>query len=401
MPDTLKVYRMEGPEGHLDTDLDTRLDMGFDPGRPLAEPEPPLSLDLPLGPNTSGAAEAASVPKDFGLEKEHPLFPLPFSVYLDGVSWAGKSISVTRMIVTPEGGDRLMLGTRHMACVYLRYPNFGISLDAEVEVVEAGPDGEAALQFTDPMGDHLPQLRYLINSYIAGDVVSLNGMLSYTGPTKSKLPVPVPTKAEGRKERFKSISVLTLSAVIAMVAAVVVFSRYTTGHEMHPVFVDRAGQQLRATVGGQIGFVNPEARQGDIVFSVNSNSGDVLNFQMPCDCEIAMQPGIAAGSTVLPADLVATVYQGDAPIDVNTMISVSGLSRAMRGDHLWLDFPGGRSVEVQAVPSAATRAATMSGDVFLPVTLQPVEEASLSPEDTGTSARLRITPNLSDRFGIN
>ena len=370
---------------------------------PTAQPTPAAQA-APAAPAAQAAPAvqpAPALPADFGLEKEHPLLAIPFSVVIDGHSYAGEAISVTQMVLRAEDGARLGTGGRHLASVLMRYSGFGLTLEPEVTVLQEAPDGQVVVQFTDPTGDHLPQLRYVINSYIAGDVVSMNGMLAYTGPTAPKQAKPAPTPAQGRRERIRSISVLGLSAVIALAAAVIVFNRYTTGQEMHPVFIDRAGQQMKATVGGQIGFVNPAAGQGEVVFSVNANTGDVLNFQMPCDCEIDMQPGVTAGTTVLPADLIATVYQPEAGPTMNTMMSVKGLSRTMNGDALWLDFAGGRSVQVEAVPTAATRAATLAGDMFLPVTLRATDPSALSDADIGQTARLRITPNLLHRIGIN
>ena len=51
--------------------------------------------------------------------------------------------------------------------------------------------------------------------------------------------------------------------------------------------------------------------------------------------------------------------------------------------------------------TAATRAATLAGDLFLPVNLRAVEDGALTAADIGTPARLRITPNLLNRIGIN
>ncbi|MEM8730015.1 MAG: hypothetical protein AAGF79_08855 [Pseudomonadota bacterium] len=411
-PDPIEVAWMDPDPGDAPDDAPFHMDI---PAETLSEPAgaerarhglhrqdqapafEPEQRAAPVGTATSGGA----VPSDFVIEKEHPVFPIPFSVSIQGQRFEGESLSVTQMILKPDAAVALETGARHLATIHVRYENFAISLEAEVIVLTSALGKAVTLQFEDPTGDHLPQLRYLINSYIAGDVVSLNGMLSYTGPNKPKTPKAAATPEQGRKERIRSISVLALSAVVALVAIVVVFTRYTTGHEMHPVFVDRAGQQLRATVGGQLAFLNPEATQGEVLFAVNSNSGDVLNFQMPCDCAVDFQPGMVAGSTVLPTDVIATVYTGDAGPRVNTMISVAGLSRAMRGDQLWLDFNNGRSVEVEAMPSAATRAATLAGDMFLPVTLRATDPATLSTADIGSSARLRITPDLLDRFGIN
>lgn len=383
---------MDAPQAQFQTEHTQQPEQNH---QPFVKPKPMFRTV------SDNSERGPSVPPDFGIEKEHPLFPIPFSVYIDGQSYAGESLSVTQMIVRAEGSVTLAPGTSHVGCVYLRYSNFGISIEPEITVLQARPDGQIVLQFADPTGDHLPQLRYLINSYIAGDVVSLNGMLSYTGPTAPKAPKPEKTAQETKAERIRSIGVLVASVLVALIAVAVVFTRYTTGHEMHPVFVDRDGQQMRATVGGQIGFLNPQAGPGEVAFAVNANSGDVLNFLMPCECDIAWQSGMALGSTVLPSDLVATVYSDQDGITINTMMSVQGLSRAMRGDRLWLDFADGRSVQVTAEPSAATRAATLAGDMFLPVALQPVDPAALGADDLGQSARLRISLNLLDRFGFN
>ncbi len=34
------------------------------------------------------------------------------------------------------------------------------------------------LDFLEPTGEHLPTLRYLLNSYIAGDITSVDGIIS-------------------------------------------------------------------------------------------------------------------------------------------------------------------------------------------------------------------------------
>ncbi len=39
---------------------------------------------------------------------------------------------------------------------------------------------------------------------------------------------------------------------------------------------------MKATTAGQISFLNPNAKKGEVAFSINANTGDVLNFQLPC-----------------------------------------------------------------------------------------------------------------------
>ena len=45
---------------------------------------------------------------------------------------------------------------------------------------------------------------------------------------------------------------------------------------MHPVLIERVGQDMQATTAGQISYLNPDATKGEVLFSVNANSGDIL-----------------------------------------------------------------------------------------------------------------------------
>ena len=350
-----------------------------------------------MGAPRATAEAPSAVPTDFPYEKEHPLLKIPFTVHMDGRRFEGETLSVTHMILRSDGEGPLGRGHRTMAWLYVAFDSFGIALQPDVIVLDDNPDGSMVLQFASPTGPHLPQLRYILNSYIAGDVVSVDGMLSYTGPDAPK--APKANTPDDKKQRKRSIGMLVLSSLMVVAAAGLVYKRYTTGTEMHPVFVERAGAQMRATVAGQIGYLNADAGNGEVVYAINATTGDVLNFQMPCDCEVALAPGIAQGTTVLPEDVVLTAFSPDAGLRVETLMSVQGLNRAMRGDNVSLALNDGRTVPVMVIPGEATHAATIRGEVFVPVTLQP-KAGGLTHADLGKSAQLRITPNLAARLGL-
>ncbi len=136
-------------------------------------------------------------------------------------------------------------------------------------------------------------------------------------------------------------------------------------------------------------YLNPAAKAGEVVFSINSNTGDVLNFQLPCDCQVLVTEGIAEGTTVLPIDVILTFFDSNVAVRVDTLMSVEGLARAMDGDRAYLDVNDGRSIPVTVVPNSATTAASERGDLFLPVMLV-AEPGALTPDDIGKSARLRL-----------
>lgn len=332
------------------------------------------------------------LPADFGYDDEHPLLDVPFSLSVNGQRYSGETISLMQMHATCDEGAKLGKGSHHVAILHFAFESFSVTLHPEITVLSEAEDGASVFQFTNPTGHHLPQLRYILNSYIAGDFVSIDGMVSYTGPTEPKKP-----KAEAGKQsimdRVRSIGVAALSGLLIVTAAYVLFTRYTTAHEMHPVFVERAGQLMRATAPGQISYLNPEAAKGEVLFSINANTGDVLNFMMPCDCEAIVSQGISEGATVLQTDLILTIFVNTSEVRAQTLMSIEGLNRAMAGDVVTMDLNDGRKVRVTVIASEATTAASMRGDLFVPVQLVP-EEGALTSEDIGKSARLRLSKNL-------
>jgi hypothetical protein len=370
----------------------------FDTEPPRSEaprPERPLG-DAQSAPHGSSAPEGQEIPIDFGFDKEHPLLRIPFTLEIGGARFEGEAASITQLVLR-TGPQALPEGVRGEAVMHVPFKGFSVLLRPDVIAGPPRADGTQHVHFLDPAGAHVAQLRYVLNSYIAGDVTSLGGLLSHTGSTTPAKPTPAAASG-GRRRR--SWAVIALSAVMALAAAAAVFTRYTTGHEMHPVFLDQAGQQMRATVAGQIAYLDPEAGPGEVLFTIGSNAGDMLNFQMPCDCEITLQPGMAEGTTVLPADRIATLVAPGAPLRIEAMMSVEGLSRALGGDAVWLDIDDGRSVRAEVVPGDATRAATLGGDSFVPVVLRP-QAGALGPEDAGRTARLRLTPDLPALLGLD
>ncbi|MEM9972057.1 MAG: hypothetical protein AAF762_13305, partial [Pseudomonadota bacterium] len=190
-------------------------------------------------------------------------------------------------------------------------------------------------------------------------------------------------------ERVRSLFVAFLSAMLAFAAIYAFYVRFTTGYEMHPVLIERAGQPMQATTAGQIAYLDTGAGAGEVLFSINANSGDILNFRMPCDCDVVLSQGIREGVTVLPTDVIASIQTAGAGLEVETLMSVEGFSRAMRGDRVFLDMTDGRSIPVQILAKNTSNAAAISGEVFIPVRLM-ADDGVLSDADIGKFGQLRL-----------
>ncbi len=326
----------------------------------------------------------------FLFENEHPTVSLPFSLYAYGQKFEGNGLSMTHIEVSAKDEVFLISSTQHAVRIQFEFQNFSVSIYPEVFVV-GERDGKIQLKFADPAGDHVAQLRFVLNSFIAGDFVTLGSVMNYSGPTKPKeKKAPVEEKWT---DRYRSIGVFLLSAMLALWAGYALYVRFTTAYEMLPVLVDRAGQSMQATTAGQVAYLNPEAGKGEILFSVNANSGDVLNFQMPCDCEVVVNQNIREGSTVLPTDVILTISLNNFDLRIETLMSVEGVARAMSGDKVYLDMVDGRSIPVQVIAGKAANTAALSGELLVPVHLVAPEQA-LSENDIGEFARLRLTKSF-------
>lgn len=342
--------------------------------------------------------QTPQIPAGFGLENEHPMLTMPFTVRFGNQILDGQRISVTQLEVSGYQGEP-PVGARNICVIRFPFQDFSITLNAEL-VVQQGANGDiAVLMFTDPTGPHLAQLRYIINSFIAGDVVTLKGMMAYTGPTQPKAPKAAAAENPMRA-RIRSIGIALASLVIAFLAASVVFGRYTTAYELHPVFIDRAGQAMQATVAGQLTYLDADAAVGEVAYTVAAVTGDVLSFQMPSEGEVQIASEIYEGATVLPEDLILTIFDDSDSLRLRTLISIEGLTRALQGDPAIIELNDGREFAVEVQVRDTTRSAAMKGDLFVPVDLAVRGGEGLTSSDINKSARLRLSKTLGGLFGF-
>ena len=343
------------------------------------------------GTGQTGSSQPGTMPQDFVFDAEHPVLPVPFKAQLGEHRLDGVELSVAAAYVAIEGRlDPAWKGYKQVVMLQFDFQGFSVTLYPEIVVAGSRRDGEMTLQFMDPAGAHLPQLRYIINSYLAGDFVSLGGMLSYSGPTQAKAAASGGGDNTATKYRVRSAAVAFLSLCLIVATGNLLLSRVTQSYEPRPVFVERSGKDMKATTAGQVAYLNPAAKAGEVVFSINANSGDVLNFQLPCDCEVTVTEGVFEGATVLPIDSILSFFDTSMAVRVQTQMSIEGLAKAMGGEQAYLDINDGRSVPVRVVLSSATNAAALRGDPFVPVNLVPLDGA-LTQDDIGKSARLRLS----------
>lgn len=303
---------------------------------------------------------------------DHPMIDMPFHVEIDGRQYRGRGISLVRAgvagLMDPQSD-----GAERFALVVFRFQGFTVALtiEARMQAVDAAK-GTAMLTFLDPLGDHLPQLRHLMNAYIAGDLVTLGNALSL-GAASGVAGSPKALQARGLRPVLRRVAgtaaIVGLTALLLTLVAEKVFQRVFTVTLATPAIAGFAGRTLAATATGQIDFLNAAAAPGEVAFAIRANSGQTLSVLMPCACRVETL-GVEAGATVFAGDPILRLSAPDAALEVTGALPPDRAYDLARADHLDLRFADGTVVAARLAPGGL--AASTSADL-LPYRLIPVE----------------------------
>ncbi len=331
---------------------------------------------------------AQSIPDGFVFEDEHPQLKLPFTAAIGDRKLEGESLSITKAIVSgllpPFDGEQ-----EELVSLRFDFDGFSINMFIEAFVTQSGEsdDPRVTLRFADPTGEHLAALRYILNSFIAGHVVNMGQLLGFTGPTVVRSqPKPLETPTSRRiMNGLRAGAVFVAGVTLVYAATTVVYNRVAFLYEANPVVLSVEGPSLRATSAGQITFINTEAGQGDVAYSILSTSGDLLSTQMPCDCQIVLAEGMTTGATVLAGDPVLQLANEGAGFVGEATVSDEGMARIIAGDTAELEMASG-----QIVPVSLTFKQTAAlGGIGVPAKVVVSEEFE-SATQSGDVGRLRF-----------
>lgn len=337
-------------------------------------PSPKRGIDLPLAGPT-----------------DHPVIAIPFHVEINGRQYIGRGVSLVRAEISGLI-DPQMLGQQRIAWFVFRFQGFTVGLPVEVRIQDIETaKGTAALEFLDPMGEHLPQLRHLVNAFIAGDLVTLGNVLAARPPVTAK---PRGPQDNGRHlRRFGgTLVLLVLTAALVALVATKVFDRVFTYRLAAPVAAGFDGRTLAATATGQIEFLDPEAKSGEVAYAIRANTGQTLSVVQPCDCRVEVL-GVEVGSTVFAGDPVLRVSERDAAIVLAGSIRPEEMLELARASSFDITFADGRHVAARLDPEGLGPAAFGEPVPFRLLPVQP-----LAADRAGQLAEVTLRRPVPDFF---
>lgn len=316
---------------------------------------------------------------------DHPIVDLPFVAIIDGRQFRGRGLSLVAAYVAGLM-DPAALNAVRIARLMFQFDGFGVTLDAEVDVREgADGSGEIELIFIRPAGPHLPQLRHILNSFIAGDLVSVGRAISVADNAEPKGPkaadVPQHRRLVGRV--LGGLGVGLLSLALVGVSGTLVYQRMFVSLVPTLGTVVSTAEVLRATSTGQILFQDLSATRGEVAVAIQATSGDVQSLVMPCDCVIE-SVGLREGSTVLIGEpLLRLVSDSDKRL-VSIDMPSAMLFDLARADRVKLTFPDGATAIANVQPDFTVG----TGNPPSPILLRT--DAGLAPDRMGQPVEVRI-----------
>jgi hypothetical protein len=296
-------------------------------------------------------ADDGDTPPALRSGNEHPLIDIPFTAIVDGRSYRGEALSLVEAHVSGLP-DPALRNRERLVQLSFQFQGFNVALNL-VAWIERLSERTLVLSFTEPTGEHLPQLRYLINEYLAGDLTSLGSVIragTLGGPAGGKAGTPRRSVAAGLRSLVGSLAALGLTLALLGTAAVLVERRLLVSDLESPGQVIRAGETLRAIADGQVVYLEPSAREGEVAFAIASTRGETLSVGMPCDCDVRAL-SVAEGSTVLAGEPILRLSEPGAPTLIEARVTASEL----------FDLQRAGSIEV-LLADGTTHAATLSAE---------------------------------------
>ena len=328
---------------------------------------------------------------------DHPMMDVPFMVGIDGRQYRGMRLSLAMAEIGGLMDPSLENATRLMRLVF-PFHGFSVTLGVLGLIKHVDRDkGLASVTFVDPGGEHLPQMRHILNSYIAGDLVALGGVIG----VGSTLPSPAKRAANAAAARKLTLPRIFGTAGMALAtvlllggASMLAYSRIFTQPIATPGRAMQDGMTLGAIAAGQLDYVNLEASEGEVAFSIRTITGDLLSIAMPCTCTATLQ-GTAVGATVQSGDAVLTVSAPDAPLVVTTQVTSDELLQLAFADHVNIRFADGKTIRARAETQGLRG---QSGDALVPVRLIP--ETTLPISRAGQLGAVTIIRPLPFGLGL-
>ncbi|MFO1072924.1 MAG: alginate biosynthesis protein Alg44 [Geminicoccaceae bacterium] len=289
-----------------------------------------------------------TVIQDAEIHRQHVRLRVPIVVEIDGVrhtvdDWSVNGFGVNAGLRGRQPGDRFP------AVLVLPFEDFELRMQIECALVYALPDqSRFGCQFAGLSAGQLALFRFIVESYLAGEVVAGADLFAVIGReaagearVRQLRELAAQETGRGRRiQRALGFLLLALAGVgLGLLVAASVYERYFVVSTRRAV-IEAPLYSLRASIAGTLeAGQNALVHPGEPVASLRPPTGAAVPLPSPCECvvdEWVVQPG----GQVRPGEVVAVLVAADRPLVARAELPLAQARRLRVGQAAEIEVPG-------------------------------------------------------------
>lgn len=283
-------------------------------------------------------------------QRQHARYKLPLKCVIEQhryatIDWSVAGVGVaTGPTVFPVG---------KIVPIQLQFPfegfDFSLNMKAEVRYSESSI-GRTGLKFVEISESNVRILRYVLDSYLAGEILTVNELLDFAGRPISIKPRAQAAPASEQSLAQRSTTLLRQSARIAaallVTAGIVALLANSIYQKLWTFEATRAVVRIDSTPvfspgnGRVTHLMTGPVKVGERILTVLTDSGQSMSVVASCDC-IAEGVGVGAklDMSVRTGDQMLSLRASDATPHVVAMIDEKYLVDLYKGTRVTIDLP--------------------------------------------------------------
>ncbi len=285
------------------------------------------------------------------VHRQHVRLKIPIQVEIDGIrhqvdDWSVGGFAVESVLTSRKPDERFWVR------LIFPFEEFELSMRREARMVYVDQGhGRFGCDFLTVSERHAEVLRYLVDAYLAGELVSAGDLLQARGPGNaaqvrieaapdgSTDEAPWPASRRYRAYAGFALVGLALLAVISFG----VWERYVAIDALSAT-IDAPVIEVRAPIGGRfVAALEPgeRIREGASLGRVQTIDGAPLTLESPCDCLVLDQLGVS-GLYYQVGDPLIALIPAQEPLTVRAQLALDQAERLGVGDRAEIHVPGRR-----------------------------------------------------------
>ena len=338
-------------------------------------------------------------------QRQHARYRIAASVRIGEQEYRAEDWSIGGVAIA-DPPETLAVGNAIALSMLFPFEGMQVEIELDAQTVWCDPEaGRAALRFVGLNERQLASLRYVIDAYLSGEILSTGDLIRVAGREPSAPAEPEATPApDPDAERRRTFRIAALGLGLFVLCWFVLSSLYLRLFTVEAVWaaVQAPVLVMRAP---QASFFEPTellrdgaVERGKTVALAELVGGGAVALDSPCDCSVIEVHALSGEFVAQGEPLVTLLPEGGATF-VNAQLAWPDLERVRRGDRAELELADGQVVEgtVQALRAAAVpdprraavaRAAGSAAEALAEVTVVPDEPIQIERLDEPVWVRI-------------